>query len=127
MKNSTKGWLIKKTAIALDVGAPLIATLSQFPVWVERSAEASFSGLFIVLAFVACIPFLKQLKEFWKSPSIPIVWLILFILFLALYSVIKEILIVSFVGTIANFAGAGIYKLGTYIGEKPDLYDGGDP
>ena len=53
MKNKTKGWLIRKAAIVLDVGAPLAATLLQFPVWVDKSAEASFSGLFIVLAFIA--------------------------------------------------------------------------
>ena len=69
MTNATKGKVIKGAAVTLDVAAPLIATLSQFPVWVERSSEATVSGLFLIFALLSILPFLKVIKEYFKSPS----------------------------------------------------------
>ena len=57
MKNKIKGQIVQWAAIlGLDVGAPLIATCTQFPVWVERSAGSTVSGLFVVFALICTIP-----------------------------------------------------------------------
>lgn len=118
MTNKTKGKIIKAGAVTLDVAVPLIAILTQFPVWVEKSSEATVSGLFLLLAVVSCIPFWKQLKEYFKSPSIWVVWIILLVVFICLRNIIDQMVIVCFFGTIANVIGAGVYKLGSIIENK---------
>ena len=55
MQRITKGKICKISALVLDVGAPFAATLSQFPVWIDRSANATISGLFILFAFLSLI------------------------------------------------------------------------
>ncbi len=120
MKNATKGKFIKTAAVGVDVAVPLLATLSQFPVWVQHSSEATMSGLFLFFAALSCIPFLKQIKEFIKSPSAWLVWVILFVVFTALRNIIDQMVIIAFAGMVSNIIGMGIYKLGSYIGEKPD-------
>ena len=120
MKNTTKGRLIKVGAVTLDVAVPFAATLTQFPVWVEKSSEATVSGLFLLLAFISCLPFLKQLKEYFKSPSVWVVWTILLGLLICLRNIIDQMVIVCFFGAIANVIGAGLYKLGDIISKKDD-------
>ena len=120
MKNTTKGKIIKAIAIILDVIAPLIATLSQFPVWVEKSSEATFSGMFILCAFLSCLPFINYIREYLKSPSILVTWLIAFVLLIALNSIIEQMIVVCFVGLLANCVGAIIYKIGKHIELKPN-------
>lgn len=78
------------------------------------------SGLFLVFAFLAALPFIKQIKTWIKSPSVWVVWVILFILFMALRNIINEMIIVCFVGMIFNVVGAGVYKVGEIIEEKAD-------
>jgi len=119
MSNATKGNILKIIAIVIDVGGPLVATLTQFPIWVDRSAAATMSGLFLIFAFLSCLPFLNYIKAYFRSPAVWVVWLVLFVLFMCLYNIIEEMLIVSFVGLIANCIGAIIYKIGKNIAAKP--------
>lgn len=120
MKNSTKGNIIKTSAVVLDVAVPFIATLTQFPIWVERSSDATVSGMFLMLAFFSVLPFLKQIKEYFKSPSILVVWIILLVAFISLRNIVDEMIVVCFAGTVANAIGTGIYKFGTWLGERGD-------
>lgn len=120
MKNTTKGKIIKYSALTVDVVAPLMATLSQFPIWVEKSSQATISGLFLVFAFLSCIPFLSQIKNWLKSPSAPIMWLVFFVIFKCLSNIIDQMSFICIVGAVANFGGAGLYKLGNSIENKPD-------
>jgi hypothetical protein len=112
MSDVAKGRLLKVLALTLDVSAPLIATVSQFPVWIEHSAEATVSGVVLILAFFSCIPFLKYIISFLKSPSVPVLWLVIFALLSLLNNIIDQMIVVCFVGLISNSIGALIYKLG---------------
>ena len=120
MKNLTKGAIIKTVAIGIDVGVPLVATLAQFPLWIENSAEATMSGLCLVLLGLSAIPFFKQLKEYFKSPSAWVVWGIIFVVLILMRSIINQIVVVAFAGFVANTAGAGIYNVGKIISNKED-------
>lgn len=123
MKNVTKGKVIKGVAVGIDVLGPFIATLTQFPVWVDKSAEATMSGLFLVFAALSVIPFFKQIKAFIKSPSVWVLWCVLFVFFVALQSIISEMLVVCFWGMVANIIGTVIYKIGDHVQGKPDMTD----
>lgn len=119
MTNRTKGNIIKAIAVTIDVTVPLAATLTQFPLWVEKSSEATMSGLFLMFALISCLPFIKQIKEFFKSPSVWVLWVVLLVLFVCLRNIINEMIVVCFFGAVSNLVGSGIYKIGTVIGQKP--------
>lgn len=120
MKNATKGGILKGAALILDVAVPLLATLSQFPVWVEESAEASMSGLFLMFAVLSAIPFLKQIRAYLRNPSAWVLWGILFGALVVLRNIMDQMIVVCFAGAVANLLGAGIYNLGKFVGNRPD-------
>lgn len=103
--------MLKAAALAIDVGAPMSATLTQFPLWIERSAGATVSGLVILFAIMSAVPLMRYYKRILKSPSAPLMWGILFGLLSALHSIIEEMLVISFVGLVANVIGWGLFKL----------------
>ena len=112
MKRTTKGKIFKISALVLDVGAPLAATVSQFPVWVDRSAGATVSGLFVLFALLSAVPFFKQIKAYFKSPSVWVMWCVIFVALIALHAIIDEMLVICAIGALSNVIGAGLYKLG---------------
>lgn len=118
MSRVTKGRLLCLAAILLDVGAPLIATVTFFPVWIKQSATATISGMFIFLALISMVPLFRIIKEKLKSPSAWMIWLILFVLFFALESIVSEVKIIALVGFAANLIGSLIYKRGKRITEE---------
>lgn len=118
MTRQTKGNLLKYAGLGLDVGAPLVATLTQFPVMIERSAEATVSGLFIMFALLSGIPLLKHFGKMIKTPSVPVIWLIGCGLLLCLRSIVDEMIVICAVGALSNTAGAVMYKIGENIAGK---------
>ncbi len=113
-----RGLLLKAAALAVDVGVPAAATLSRFPLWVERGAEATCSGLCLLLLVVAALPLLRRLKELLASPSVWALWGVLFLLFAALRTVIDELVFVAFFGFVANVFGAVLYKAGEALEKR---------
>ncbi len=118
MNNSIKGGILKAFAVFIDVSVPLVATLTQFPVWVQRSSEATVSGLFLVFAFLSCLPFLRQIREYMRSPSVLVIWAVLLVLFLCLKNIIVEMIVVCFAGLCANIVGAILYRIGKAVSKK---------
>jgi hypothetical protein len=103
--------ILRSLALCIDVGAPLTATLTQFPLWIERSAGATVSGLVILFALLSAIPLMRYYKKLLKSPSAPLMWAFLFGFLSALHAIIEEMLIISFVGLVANVVGWGLFKI----------------
>ena len=123
MTDKTKGQILKLSALGIDVGAPLIATLTQFPAWTERSSGATVSGLFVVFALISAIPLLNQFKDVLKTPSIPIVWTIACAALFWLRSIVDEMILICFVGAISNAVGAVMYKAGEGLMRKDEKND----
>ena len=115
MNRSSVARIIRISAVFVDVAAPLVATLSQFPIWVERSSEATVSGLFLLFAFLSCLPFMKQIARFFKSPSIPMLWLILFAFLVALRNIVDEMVLICFVGMVSNILGMVLFWIANRI------------
>ena len=112
MSNRLKGTILCAVAVILDVGAPLAATGTYFPVWINRSAGATMSGMFLFLALICALPLVKWIMAHLSSPSAWMVWTVLFVLFASLESIVSEVKVIALVGTVANVIGAVIYKLG---------------
>ena len=121
MKNKTKGQIVQWIAVlGLDVGAPLIATFTQFPAWVERSAGSTVSGLFVLFALLSAIPLMKKGGEILKSPSVTLLFGIMFALLIALRNIIDEMIIICFVGCFSNMVGGVLYRYGVSLAGKED-------
>ncbi len=120
MKNKTKSKVIRWSSTGLCVAAPFAATLYQFPVWIEQSSEATVSGLFLLFAFISCVPFLRQIKEYMKSPAAWVIWTIVLIFAIVLRNIIDQMVFVAAIGLVANIVGFGLYRVADYVGEKPD-------
>ena len=103
--------LLAALAVAVSVIPVAIATVSYFSLWRERGSEALLSGTALVLLLLASAPIFKLIRRMLASPSIPLVWLTVFLIFFALKSIADEITVIALVGFISNSAGALIYKL----------------
>lgn len=124
ISKETKGKIIDWSATVLEVGVPLVVTATQFPIWVDRSPEATISGTFILFAFLACIPFISRIKDFFKSPSAPIMWFLILMASIVVRNVADEVVVIAFFGTISNFVGSGLHKLAKlFLPLKPELLD----
>lgn len=123
MSNKTKAGILHISALIVDIAPPLVATLAQFPIWVEHSSEATISGIVLLLSFICCLPFIKQIIAYFKSPSIPVVWAVIYVALVMLQSIINQIVIVAFTGLVSNIIGAGLYKWGDVYKEKEKVTD----
>ena len=112
MKETVKALAINIFALTVSVVPPLLATLSYFPLWIERDSRAVISGLVLLLVLVSSIPIMRALKRALTSPSVVGIWLILFILFFFLSRIADEMTMISLVGLISNCIGAILFKIG---------------
>lgn len=108
MSYKTIAKLLRGLGIGIDVLAPMIATLTQLPVWIDRSEGATVSGVFIIMAFFCVIPFWRQVKDYMKNPSAPVMWAIFAAVFLCVREICDEMIMISLVGLAANGAGSGL-------------------
>ena len=119
MSKRAKRSLLRAAAMLLCVGVPLAATLTQFPVWVVRSSEATVSGMFLMLSFLCALPFLKQIRAYFASPSAALVWGVLLVLLALLRNIIDEVIFVCAFGAPANILGMFLFKIAD-AAEKKD-------
>ena len=98
-------------SVAVSVLPVAAATLSYFSLWRERGSTALLSGTALLLLLLASAPIFKLIKRALASPSIPLVWLLFFLLFFTLRSIADEITVISLVGFISNSIGAALFKL----------------
>ena len=66
------------------------------------SAEATISGLFVLFAFLSLIPFFKQIKAYFKSPSAWVMWCIILVALIALRAIIDEIIVICIIGGVGK-------------------------
>lgn len=108
----TKPKILKAAALAIDVGVPLVATLLRFPIWVERNSTSTVSGLVVLFAILSFLPIVKWASKHIRTPSVWMMWVILFAILVAIHTIIDEMLIVVGWGAAGNILGAVLYKYG---------------
>ena len=82
-----------------------------FPLWLDRGASKSISGVALLFLFVAAIPLFKLITSYLKSPSAPLVWFFIFIIFLMLSKIADEVTVIAFVGFVSNLVGALFFRI----------------
>ena len=120
MNKKTKYIILTSVAFLVSVVPPVIATLMQFPVWVETSSEATISGVAVMLMFISCLPFYKAIINYFKSPSAPVVWLCICAFMYVMKSIAEQMFIVSCVGAVSNLMGMVCFRLRDKFKDKGD-------
>ncbi|MCQ2436013.1 MAG: hypothetical protein MJ101_03810 [Clostridia bacterium] len=117
-----KSGFLTAVGTAMCVIPPLVATLCQFPVWVNSTA-ATVSGVALLCIFFSCLPFLKQLREYFKSPSAIVVWIVVFVLIMVMRSRIDHGLIVSAAGLIGDCLGGILFAAARAVKREDGMTD----
>lgn len=108
----TRSFIFIALGVLISVTAPLIATVTYFPVWRIRGGAETLSGVALVFILICAMPLARLIKRALSSASIPLLWLYIFIVFYALESIAHEVTVVALVGFISNTVGAILYKIG---------------
>ena len=111
MKGGLRYFLFSTAGIILSVLPPVAAILVYFPLWLGKGGKEVLSGLSLLLLLVAVIPLFRVIKKIFESPSAPVIWLTVFIIFFMLRSIANEITVISFIGFVGNAVGALMFKL----------------
>ena len=90
---------------------PAVATLSYFPLWVDRGAVATVSGLCAFLLVLCALPLVRLWRKKFTTPSLPLMWGILFLTVRALSPIIDEVCVISFVGLLSGLVSAIFFRL----------------
>ena len=98
-------------ALLFSVLPPLIATVTYFPVWAEKSGSHVISGLALLLTLICLGPIFKLIRRIVSSPSVTAIWFILFILFFVLSKIAEEMIVISFFGFLGNLIGMILFKI----------------
>jgi hypothetical protein len=57
------------------------------------------------------VPIFRAIKRALASPSAPLLWLVIFLLFLSLSRIADDITVIAFVGFVSNLCGALFFRL----------------
>ena len=98
------------SGLALATIPPILAIITYFPLWRERSTASLLSGGTLLLVMIASVPLYKVLKEHLSSPSAPTVWVLIFISFYTVRSIVDEMVVISFVGLVSNLIASLFFK-----------------
>ena len=118
MHGAKKNIPLKIAALALSVLAPFIAAISYFPLWIDKGAEFAISGISLCIMLVCALPIFKMVKRTLRSPSAPLIWLMIFVLFFALSKIAEDITVIALIGFISNLIGAVLFKIADQNTEK---------
>lgn len=102
----------------LCIVPPIAVTIGYFPVWVEKSSSSTISGLSMILILVSIIPLFKLVKDHLKTPSAPLLWAIICLFAVMFRSIIDQVIVIAFVGTVSSIAGFFVFKARDRMKEK---------
>lgn len=111
MSDKLKYELLDFAARLCAVLPPLISTLCYFPVWIEQSPGATFSGMTLVIVFVCMIPFWRKIVGFAKnftSTAMPVFWLVIFAIFMVLKEIVDKFIFISLFGLAGSLLSMGV-------------------
>ena len=111
MKKSDKNLFFYIFGLLISTLPPLFAVFSYFPIWQREDVYTRISALALCLILICALPLFRYVKRFFASPSAPLVWLFVFIIFFCLSKIADEVTVISFTGFISNLIGAVFFKL----------------
>ena len=117
MTKKQKGNILYYSGLVAAIAAPLITACVQFPVIKETANTSEISALFIVCAFICAAPLYKHINITFKTPTNAVMWTVVFALAWSLDKIIHQIMLVAFVGMVANIICAFLCGIGNKLRE----------
>ena len=112
--------LLSALGLMCSVIPPLLAVITYFPIWTDKGGSAVLSGTAILLLLICFLPLYKLLGNYLRSPSAPVVWLVVFLAFFALAEIADEMKVIAFWGFIGNLIGTFLFRIARKLGGKSD-------
>lgn len=119
MTNRQKGNILYYTGLVAAIAAPLITACVQLPIIKDAANTSEISALFIVCAFICAAPLYKHINITFKSPTNSVMWTVIFALAWSLDKIIHQIMLVAFVGMVANIICAFLCGIGNKLRQPP--------
>ena len=107
--DKVKHMALSMLGAALCVAPPAGVTLMYFPLWIETSSSATISGLSLILILLSIFPLFRILKNNIATPSAPVIWILVCLFSFAFKSIIDQVLVISFVGSVSSVAGMIVF------------------
>lgn len=124
MKRKTAAKLIYVLGMVAAIGAPAISFLCKFPVLKENNYDQAVSWFAILILSLCCMPFIKKIREYFKSPDSTVMWLVIFIIVALVEPIVANIKLVAFCGLLGNIFARVMFFASQKIEEKESLSDG---
>ena len=102
MKRKFASRLIYIIGMMGAVGAPAISFLCKFPVLKERNYGQAVSWFAVLILVLCCVPFLKKIREMFKSADATGMWLCIFCVLALIEPIVAGIKLVAFCGLCGN-------------------------
>lgn len=119
MTNKQKGNILYYTGLVAAIAAPLITACVQLPIIKDAANTGEISALFIVCAFICAAPLYKHINITFKTPTNAVMWTVIFALAWSLDKIIHQIMLVAFVGMVANIICAFLCGIGNKLRQPP--------
>lgn len=119
MTNKQKGNILYYTGLVAAIAAPLITACVQLPIIKDAANTSEISALFIVCAFICAAPLYKHINITFKSPTNAVMWTVIFALAWSLDKIIHQIMLIAFVGMVANIICAFLCGIGNKLRQPP--------
>lgn len=118
MKLSHKIFALHILGLAVCVTPPIIATLEFFPLWFKQT-ETAISAFSAILILLCCLPFIKQIKAYFKgTPASWVIWLVIYVIVTVFSKLAEGIEAVSFIGVLSNLLGGCIFRIEKHLKRK---------
>ena len=118
MKPILKAFVLRIIGLAVCIIPPVITTLQYFPLWFSET-ETAVSALSAMLLTLCCLPFLKQIKAYFKNtPSSWGIFLAIWIISMSLNKLMDGIETIAFIGTLSNLVGGCIFRIEKHMWNK---------
>ena len=118
--NPAKRLLFNTLGVCTSVIPVAVTIFSYFPLWLDREDASILSGVSLLLISAALVPLFTYFRQALRSASAPVMWFILFVIFLLLSKIADEVTVISFVGFLTNLIGTLLFKLAKRYGPKED-------
>ena len=116
--SNIRATVLRIFGLALCVLPPVAAILAYFPLWQSESPLKLLSGATVLLLALAARPLIRLVGERLRTAATWGVWLLTFLLFLALEEIAGEMVVISFVGLVGNIVGgACLYFADRRVGD----------
>ena len=103
--------LLYAAGLTFSVVPPLVTTLTYFPLWTDRGGGAMLSGLAALLLLFSFVPLFNLIRTHIKTPSAPMLWFLIFLVFFLLAEIAAEMRVISLVGLVGNLIGSVFFHL----------------